>query len=381
MNSLSISLVDKFIQPKDRVMVTKMGNIVELQYMERCNREAKIRKIDKYTYEVLKTGEIKEFTLSETRKDNINSLRQSFKKLSYLINNNFSGRKNELWITLTYADKKYDPKQLSVDYDRFLKRLKYQTQELGELGAICVKEPHADGSWHMHVLLKYPNRKKAYICNDRLRKIWGHGFVKINRIKRTDNLGAYLTAYLTDVSLDELDVDYEPYLDEYVLIGKDESSQLTVADAMSQEGSERITLTKTDRSKAVVKGGRLDYYPVDMKIYTHTKNMTKPDRVEMDYDYARELFELNDENLTIRRSLKIEDSENEFENTIVVEQYNKRVKNYDSILYELQRYKKYLKGFSSDIKRTCTYTEQKIYELENKFELLRLEREYVNSYI
>lgn len=81
---MSIRPIDKFIQPNDRVTVTDMGNIVELQYMEKCNHEAKIRKIDKYTYEVLSTGEIKEFTLSDTRKDNINSLRQTFKRLSYM---------------------------------------------------------------------------------------------------------------------------------------------------------------------------------------------------------------------------------------------------------------------------------------------------------
>jgi len=377
---LGISLVDKFIEPKDRVMVTKMGNIIELQYMEKYNRTAKIRKIDKNSYEVLATGEIKQFELSETRKDNINSLRQTFKKLSYLINNNFSGRKNELWITLTYSEKEYDPKKVAKDYELFLKRLKYQTKELGELGAICVKEPHADGSWHMHVLLKYVNRKKAYIANERLRDIWGHGFVKINRIKQTDNLGAYLTAYLTDVSLDELDVVYDTDSRDEVFVSDDELSQLNVSEAMLQNGSERICVTKTDKSKAVVKGGRLDYYPVDMKIYTHTQNMNRPERVEMDYDYARELYELKDENLTIRRSVKIEDEENDFENTIVIEQYNKRVTNYGSFLSMVRKYRESMVKYETGkLAKDFFYKEirKSLYELENRCALAKMTKDYI----
>ena len=35
-----------------------------------------------------------------------------------------------------------------------------------------------------------------------------------------------------------------------------------------------------------------------------------------------------------------------------------------------------LKEVSSDIKQTCTHAEQQVYALENKFELLRLEREH-----
>lgn len=376
---MSIRPIDKFIQPNDRVTVTDMGNIVELQYMEKCNHEAKIRKIDKYTYEVLSTGEIKEFTLSDTRKDNINSLRQTFKRLSYKINTNFQGEDNEFWITLTYAEKQYDPEALAKDYDRFLKRLKYQTKELGELQAICVKEPHADGSWHMHVLLKYPTVKKAYIANERLAEIWGHGFVKINHIKQTDNLGAYLTAYLTDISLDEVGVSYGVDDNENIDLYENEQELAQLTKIVGQESAEGIALTKTNSSKAVVKGGRLAYYPVGMNIYTATQNLKKTERVEMDYEYAREVYGIEDENLTIRRSLKIEDTETEFENTIVIEQYNKKVNNPLSFLAELKLYRKELKNYvTGKLAKDWNYSyfRNKIYELENRFELLRLNKEY-----
>lgn len=376
---MSVRLIDKFIEKNDRVTVTRMGNITELQYMEKSNHEPRIRKIDKYTYEVLATGEIRQFNLSEKRKDNVNSLRQTFKRLAYLINTNFSGRKNEFWITLTYAKKEYDYKKMSKDYNLFIKRLRYQTRALGELQAIGVKEPHADGSWHMHMLLKYPRRKKAYIANERFAEIWGHGFVEINHIKHTDNVGAYLTPYLTDVSLDELEVDYETTDNDDVIVSEDECSRQTLDEVFSQEGAERITLTKTDKSKAVVKGGRLAYYPIGMKIYTVTGDLREPERFEMTYEHAREKFGLEDENLTIRRSLKIEDDENDFENTIVIEQYNKRVRNYGTMLCMIRKYKKTISDCLSG-KRVkdffYDYAVQELYALEHKFELLNLNKEF-----
>jgi hypothetical protein len=36
----------------------------------------------------------------------------------------------------------------------------------------------------------------GYVRNSTLREIWGNGFVKINRIDRVDNLGAYVTKYM-----------------------------------------------------------------------------------------------------------------------------------------------------------------------------------------
>ena len=77
----------------DVVTVTKMGHITEIQYMQKVNRSATIKKLSKDEYCDLATGEIKEFKHMEVRTDSYNSLRQTFKKLRYLINNNFRGRK------------------------------------------------------------------------------------------------------------------------------------------------------------------------------------------------------------------------------------------------------------------------------------------------
>ena len=76
---------DLVILPDEEVIVTQTNHLIEVQHMTNMNTEIKIRKLDKYHYLTLETGEIKEFDLSDNRADNRNSLRQTFKKLRYLI--------------------------------------------------------------------------------------------------------------------------------------------------------------------------------------------------------------------------------------------------------------------------------------------------------
>jgi len=74
--------VDAFIKGNDYVTLTDMGEIIEVQYLERMNHSISIKKVSKTKYVDLVTGELKEFNLSENRSQNVNSLRQTFKKLS-----------------------------------------------------------------------------------------------------------------------------------------------------------------------------------------------------------------------------------------------------------------------------------------------------------
>lgn len=80
--------------------------------------------------------------------------------------------------------------------------------------------------------------------------------------------------------------------------------------------------------------------------------------------------------------MKIEDDENEFENTIVIEQYNKKVNNPMSFLAELKMYKKEMQQYlAGKLAKDWRFSliKGKIYELENKFELLRLNREFLKN--
>ena len=79
---------------------TKMNDIIEVVSMAHKNNSCSIKKLNKDEYVLLSTGEVFNCEHIENRSQNINSVRLSVTKLRNLINNNFVGGKNELWITL-----------------------------------------------------------------------------------------------------------------------------------------------------------------------------------------------------------------------------------------------------------------------------------------
>lgn len=93
------------------VKVTKMGHhYVEVVHVERKSETLlNYVKLNKDTYAIIdrNTGEIveeKNYKLNDNRGQNTASLKQTFKRIRDLINNNFmgDGAFNELFITLTY---------------------------------------------------------------------------------------------------------------------------------------------------------------------------------------------------------------------------------------------------------------------------------------
>lgn len=276
------------------VTVTKMNHIVEVQHMEKRNSSNHIRKIDSDRYVQLATGEIKFFERSETRADNLNSLRQTFKKLRYLINNNFNGRPNELFITLTYAKQTRDHLQIGKDYDNFLKRLKRKYKDSTSVDAIKVLEPHASGCYHMHVLLRFNELNSIYLSNELLASLWGQGFVSIQSLKDVDNIGAYVSAYLSDLEVPE---DYK-------------GSALKDSVEKKVKGS----------TKKFLKGARLAFYSPGVNIYTKTSGMKYPEREDMAYKDIKKIVGADTPHY--KKSIKIADQQSEFTNTITYEQYN-----------------------------------------------------------
>lgn len=176
---------------------TKMNNVIEVVTMSHKNSNCPIKKLNKNEYVLLSTGEVFECSHIDNRSQNINTVRQSVANLRNLINNNFIGDKNELWTTLTFGKNKiYNPKELYPIFTNFIKRLRYNLKDL-KLDYIYVPEPHEKGDWHIHLLLKAD--KELYIKNSKLNEIWENGFVKVNRLQDVDNIGAYVSAYLTNI--------------------------------------------------------------------------------------------------------------------------------------------------------------------------------------
>jgi len=279
----------------DLVTVTKMNHIVEVQHMQKMNRKAHIKKLDKDRYIDLGSGEIKEFDHIENRSQSFNSLRQTFKKLRYLINNNFTGAGNELHVILTYAENMTDIKRLYKDFEKFMKRLRYKYKDISSIDYISVVEPQERGAWHCHLLLRFNEIDKVYIENSEMAELWGHGFVTIRSLKDVDNIGAYLSAYLTDVELIEDNI--------ISFVGTDYE----------------IVLKKVNgQEKKIVKGGRLHMYPSGMNLFRKSKGIVYPERQRMKYKEIKKI--VGSAKPTYQKSITVENDD--FTNTINYEQYN-----------------------------------------------------------
>ena len=195
------------ISEESYVTITKMNHIIEVQYMEKRNNAITIRKLNADEYLVLETGEIKEYQEhADTRAAHKSSMYRTMKNIRYLINNNFTGARNEKVGTLTYANKTNDLEKICNDTDKFMKRLRYKYKDVSTIDYLTVLEPHADGNFHMHILLRFNDVKDiGYIDNDLVfRKLWGLGHTKIKNLEEVDNIGAYLSAYLTDMKVSDI---------------------------------------------------------------------------------------------------------------------------------------------------------------------------------
>lgn len=160
---------------------------------------SRYRKISKTSYVDVETGEIVQLQ-SKTNKNITGSSgkrnwNRSFERLRRIINNNFVGNRSELHIVLTYSRDRpaSDRDVIADDFKKFWKRLKYV---YGSLDYIVMYEPHFNGRWHIHLLVKDSSVKTLFIDNNSVQKIWGLGYTIVRRTSGNDNIGVYFTIML-----------------------------------------------------------------------------------------------------------------------------------------------------------------------------------------
>ena len=290
---------DYVIKDSDNVVVTEMNHIVEVQYMQKKNSKVNIKKLNKDKYLDIRTGEIKEFKKIDNRSESTNSLRQTFKKIRYLINNNFSGCRNELHVVLTYREHMTDTERLYNDFRKFMQRLRYQYRNVSRIEYISVIEPMQDGRWHCHVLMRFDDVEKIFISNKFINNkpvnaplydLWKNGWVTIKSLKDVDNIGAYLSAYLTDIELTDENID------------------------ILRPGMK----VKMVDDKKFIKGGRLHFYPAGMNIYRNSKGIKLPERKKMKFRDIKNIVKDSAPHYTKTYNVQTDD----FENVITYYQYN-----------------------------------------------------------
>lgn len=302
MKKSHLARVDKPL-PDEEVKVKEAGNIIELVHMSKRNRRCYIERLDSEHYIDLHTGEVKDFVHMESRADDLNSVRSSLGRLRDLLNANITDVSFCRWVTLTYAQPDGKPMtdtvRLYKDFEHFVKRLH---RRYGLFEYIVAMEPQGSGSWHCHVVLIFP-AKAPFIPNDEMARIWGQGFTVTKRLDDVDNVGAYLTAYLGDIEIE------------------DYANLRHVPDHITLKEVEYIDDLGKSQTKRYVKGGRIYMYPPNFNLYRCSRGCKKPVVAYMSEKKAEK--KVSSAKLTFQRSVYLQDPETGFENIISYRYYNK----------------------------------------------------------
>lgn len=174
--------------------VITTGGVVEIYEYEKLPKLPGKKKEERNEHEFIEKYGNYEFdnTLTD-RQNNMHKSRNNFRRL---ITANFdSGSK---FITLTFKDDITDVKWANREYKKFIQRLRYKYgKDFKYANVIQFQDKNRDGVVHYHMMSDLP-----YIPQKELQKIWGHGFVGINKITHVDNVGAYMIRYMAKDMVD-----------------------------------------------------------------------------------------------------------------------------------------------------------------------------------
>lgn len=282
--------------------------MIETQYMSHRNCKQTIQMLKGgEQFVICATGEIKNVEHHLTRKGNHKGLYKTFANARALINTNVTDVSCVRWCTLTYKENMTDTKRLYMDFQQFNQRFQYYCNKngFGKPEYIVMMEPQGRGAWHAHLLYIWQDRKAPYIANDVLRELWGHGFVKIKKLDNVDNVGAYLTAYLGDMDIEDLSS-----ISEHI------GSKGKIVEV--EENGEKV-------KKAIIKGARLDLYPANFNMIRYSKGIKKPEPVFLSQEEANK--KVLGATKTFESAILLTDENSDFETVIIKKQYNKARKN------------------------------------------------------
>ena len=282
-----------------RMKVT--GNVVELLWQNHKSVAPSIRKINSELYEDLRTGEVKEFHHIENRSEDLVSVSRSLSRLRDLLNTNVTDVKKCRWVTLTYADNMTDPERLYCDFKEFNRR---HRKRVGHYEYIAAAEPQGRGAWHLHVVMIF-DHKAPYIKNADMSADWRQGFVTVKKLDDVDNVGAYLTAYLGDMELNQETIDDIGVMN---LVGK-EVREVEVTDNRGKKSK-----------KSFIKGARLHMYPPQFNLYRYSKGIKKPEIIQTTEEKAQK--KVSSAKLTFEKTLVLSDTDKDFERVLNYRYYN-----------------------------------------------------------
>ena len=292
----------KYIDNESIVTLKDLGNIKEISIFDRLNSGATIQPISKEEFVLLSTGEIKVFQNHATnRTENLRNLERTMKALQDLINANVTPDNIHCcrFITLTYKENMTNAEQLYQDFKNFNKRFKRYIEKFGlSYEYIISIETQERGALHLHCIFIFDS-SPPFIENSILAQIWGNGFVSIKALNGdVDNIGKYLTAYLTDLPIE------------------DETLPLEVAGGK----------IKNVNSKRYIKNARLKLLPQGIRIYRYSKGIKKPVKITTTYENALNTLKNDGFTKTNEFAIEITDDSRNFKSKYVKQTYKKYIK-------------------------------------------------------
>lgn len=192
--------------------------------------------LPEHRYLNLKTMQVHKMnTNGSSRTDNLSSVKRTMQRLRRIIDTNFQGGDDQLWVTLTYAKNvnahnKDDTKVVYQDFKIFIRKVRNKVMRVKY---VAVLEPQLSGRWHLHILMKSVDGSELVIPNSQMRDLWGNGFTSTKRLSATDNIASYVMAYVSNL--------------------------------------------KTN--KGIKKGARLYMYPKGVRIYRRSRDIVNPFKV------------------------------------------------------------------------------------------------------
>lgn len=292
--------------------VVTMGNVTEVTTFLVKPVGPPIRKLTNDLYEDLRTGLVFEYDHIQNRAQSLDGIRRTLARIRALINTNVTDPEKCRWVTLTYAENMTDTKRLYEDYKKFWARFKYWCQRNGVAVPeyISVIEPQGRGAWHVHAFLIW-NEKAPFIGNNEVTaKLWGQGFTSTKALGDVDNVGAYFSAYLADMPLEEV----ERLPDRERL-----QAMAGCADVIEKEFTNAEDMTK---KKKFVKGGRLYLYPPKMNIVRKSAGIKDPIIEEMTAKEAKEKISCAE--LTFSKAYEVVRDDGKVVNALRKDYYNSK---------------------------------------------------------
>lgn len=132
-------------------------------------------------------------TVDEIR---VKSMRRAKRTVVDLINCNMlsSYKNSDKFLTLTQGDYEQDIKTSNEHLRRFVRRLNavVSSRHHSPVRYVSVPQFQKNGTVHYHLMLF----GMPFVPVADIEKMWGRGFVKLNRIRQGTDVGAYITRYM-----------------------------------------------------------------------------------------------------------------------------------------------------------------------------------------